>query len=402
MATNKGITTSAGAFVNSDTNNQANIRKTKNANNILRKYELLESRYNEYIFVMQYIYKCSSFEELFAKLYQTTLNYRQIVENNKMIAQDFYYFNLHGAPIRFKESMLIPDNTILIFLTPINRVSETFELSDLEEILITLQEQRNRVFIQNNLQCIDKDRSPLDLDLNNRHYEEYNIFKHAQVLYPGQYYYDLELGYPKKEVSIYKRGIKYFTEDKTPQEITIPDADGYDDILSNIISGAFLPEKYKQIVFEKSKTRYFVLKMCRSWDHLTSRSTSTSIRTSTRTMSTQNYIYENFMFYYNLIMANCKLSSIDKPVYYEAPFVRFSNFEHDLNFYDYLSKPKTIKKLQPIFTEYLSKNKKNIFNELKIFFPNYNQKLFDKTLSKIELYVDDKKKKIRHKFYHPY
>jgi len=375
--------------------NGKNTRKNNNAkklNNNTRKYDSLVSRYDEYMNVISTtIYKCYlSFEQLFEKLYRTTVNYRALVNANKATGQDFYYVDTHGKPNGQRK--LIPENTVLIFLTPINRYGIICSVNENKSIKKTLKVQSNRLFIQNNLPCIDKfDKLPNNNNnnrrtLNTRYFDKYHkMFKNAIVLYPGQYYYDLDLSFTQKDRVM---GISYFSGDDNSQELINKqyyEDDNlwiYGDTLSNLIAGINIgelpPEKYDRSVLanpNKSETKYFVIDCCRNYD-------AKGFLMSE--IAKQNYIYENFMFYYNLIMANCKSTSISKPASYDLPDTRFASMFMYVKKLPEISFPK----IPGLFKKYIEKKKIDIIENLNSFFGNIGLNFYNK-LQHTDIYYSD-------------
>ena len=385
-----------GRNTNGMNTNGKNTRKNSNAkvNNNTRKFESLVSRYDQYMSIMQYTYdNCNSIETLFEKLYSTTKNYRALVERNKTTGQDFYHVNTHGTT---KVSpMLIPANTVLIFLTPINRYGMICNVNENTKIKETFKSQSNRLFIQNNLPCIDKfDKLPNNnrrtqnasnhnkrRTLNTRDYEYHKMFKNATVLYPGQYYYDLDLSFTQTDSTL---GISYFSGDNSHELINKQyDEDGnlleYEDTLSNLIeginSGNLPPEKYDSPVLvnpNKTKTKYFIISCCRNFDISGGWISYTARR---------NYIYENFMFYYNLIMANCNSTSIAKPASYDLPDKMFASA------FMYVEKRKIFDPsiIRVLSKKYVIAKQKEIIANLISFFGVEHEKFFKERINDAEI-----------------
>lgn len=283
-------------------NKSANANKSKQNN----KNTTFELKYNNYIQLISEIYETTLEDSLFAKLYKTTINYRGLVDEIHDTAKDFYYINTHGGFTGDMKPKLIPEKTVLIFLTPVNRYGITCNLSELSSIKDNLKKKDNRLLIQKNLPCLDKfNNNNTNNKVNTRYVDNYyKMFKNAIILYSGQYYYDLELVFTKEDNGK-NMNINYFTGDSDSQDLIKIEKDtnnklniNYDDILSNIVDRKFNKDKYNNHSLHNSNNdiRYIIVDCCRNIDVNTELSEE---------FGKNIYIYENFMFYYNLIMANC-------------------------------------------------------------------------------------------------
>jgi hypothetical protein len=303
----------------SNLGNQSNLNNNSKVNNKISNFIFNYSVYKD---IIKNIY--SNRDNFFYELYSTILNYRKIVEKNKNIAQDFYYINTHGGFKSLEEisnfpKTKVPANTILIFLVPINRYGFT-SLNEIDILKSSLQKPSNRIFIQENLPCLDKfnNNSNSDSELNTKHLKQYKMFKNALIFYPGQYYFDLKLSFKpdddEKDMNIY-----YFTKDNELQKLIKTKRNKnilitkYNDSLSNIVNETKDPNIY-EIEKKESKNnfKYIIVNSCRNLDtvldQLNTNNINYKMKQDIYEYGVKNiYIYENFMFYYNLIMANCNI-----------------------------------------------------------------------------------------------
>jgi hypothetical protein len=330
----------------SNNKNNKNKRTQKsNTNKRTKNNTAFISKYNDYIRIISEIYGTTS-DELFRKLYETTKKYKDLLPEINSNAQDFYYVKVHG---KFKAEMtpqLIPEKTVLIFLTPVNRYGILCTLEDLLKKIEIFKKKKNRLSIQQNLPCLDKFNDDANNKLNTRDLNNYHkMFKNAIILYPGQYYYDLNLTFTKEDDNGNNMNIIYFSDDSNSQDLIKIKKDknnklntDYEDYLSNIVNKQF-DEKY--IDFEKHKSpsgiRYIIVDCCRNIDSSYIDANSSPIEEFGKNVASSLpiekfgksvYIYENFMFYYNVIMANCYYSkSIPKiqemPEIPEFPKIRY-------------------------------------------------------------------------------
>jgi hypothetical protein len=328
-------------------NKSANANKSKQNN----KNTTFELKYNNYIQLISEIYETTQ-DSLFRKLYDTTITYRGLVDEINDTVKDFYYVNTHGSFIRDMKPKLIPEKTVLIFLTPVNRYGIACNLSELSSIKDNLKD--NRLFIQKNLPCLDKFSNNTNNKVNTRYVNNYHkMFKNAIILYSGQYYYDLELSFTKAD-NVTNMNINYFTGDSVSQDLI--KIENYDDILSNIVDRNFIEDKYNNHSFHNSNNgiRYIIINCCRNID----------VNTGLNEAFGKNiYIYENFMFYYNLIMANCNSITIN-PFFPDIQFASYAgyfsqNISEEIweryrfalagNFYKYIYKPEIIENIKNLF-----------------------------------------------------
>jgi len=359
---------------NNNTNRtQKNNNKSANANKSKQNNSTLISKYNNYIQLISEIYETTK-DSLFRKLYDTTITYRSLVDEIHDTAKDFYYVNTHGDFTGDMKPKLIPEKTVLIFLTPVNRYGITCNLSELSSIKDNFKKKDNRLLIQKNLPCLDKfNNNNTNNKVNTRYVDNYyKMFKNATILYSGQYYYDLELGFTKEDNGK-DLNINYFTGDSASQDLIKIEKDtNYNDILSNIVDRNFNEYKYNNHSLHNSNNdiRYIIVDCCRNIDYDTRLSEA---------FGKNIYIYENFMFYYNLIMENCIYITTSTLL----PDTRFASFfgfvryiskqQWDtykstlmVNFYKYISKPAKIENITKLLSALLP-DIDIVLNRLKIY-----------------------------------
>ena len=348
---------------NNNTNRtQKNNNKSANANKSKQNNKNTTLKYNNYIQLISEIYETTQ-DSLFRKLYDTTITYRDLVDEIHDTAKDFYYINTHGGFTGDMKPKLIPEKTVLIFLTPVNRYGITCNLSELSSIKDNLKKKDNRLLIQKNLPCLDKfNNNNTNNKVNTRYVDNYyKMFKNATILYSGQYYYDLELGFTKEDNGK-DLNINYFTGDSASQDLIKKDTNYYD-ILSNIVDRKFNEVEYNNHLLHNSNNgiRYIIVNCCRNIDYDTRLSEA---------FGKNIYIYENFMFYYNLIMENCIYITTSTLL----PDTRFASyagiakyFSHHIteqqwdtykstlqgNFYKYISKPEIIENITKLLSALL-------------------------------------------------
>jgi hypothetical protein len=367
---------------NKNKRTQKNNNIKLNTNKRTKNNTAFITKYNDYIRIISEIYGTTP-EELFRKLYETTIKYKDLLPEISSNAQDFYYVNTHGG---FKPDMkpkLIPEKTVLIFLTPVNRYSMCSKLEEKKKIKEIFKNKDYRLLIQQNLPCLDKFNDDANNKLNTRDpYNNHKMFKNAIILYPGQYYYDLALSFTKEDRNM---NINYFTGDSASQDLIKIEQDtnnnklntDYKDLLSKIVNKQFNENKYNNHSLHNSKIgiRYIIVKCCRNID-----ASYMNNQYFYSEFGKKVYIYENFMFYYNVIMANCYYSK-SIPKIQEMPEIRYASYSgyimkkmpkeewdnnsHILkqNFRNMLSQNTTItEKLQKLYKDVLPDIDANLLN----------------------------------------
>ena len=385
---------------NKTTNNktnrtQKNNSKSPNTNKSAQnnRNTTLISKYNSYIQLISEIYETTQ-DILFRKLYETTINYRNLLAEINDTAQDFYYVNVHGSFIRDRDMKpkLIPEKTVLIFLTPVNRYGITCNLSELSSIKDNFKNKDNRLFIQQNLPCLDKfSNNNTNNKVNTRYATNYyKMFKNAIILYSGQYYYDLNLEFTKKEDNGKNMNINYFTGDSDSQDLIKIEKDknnkldtNYYDLLSNIVDRKF-DNKYNNYSSHNLNfgIRYIIVYCCRNIDY--------SYDRLGEDLGRNIYIYENFMFYYNVIMANCNSIKINTFIT-DIRFDSYSGSMEDIDISQPISKQVWDmygEKLQDNFFDMLNRKPEIIENLKKLFLdllPGIDEELIIIAISRVTL-----------------
>jgi len=212
---------------------------------------------------------------------------------------DFIFLKTHGSYNKMNIQD-VPDNTIIIFTTPLNRYGysgKCFRQSKIE----FFSNKANRFLLQNNITCIDKGIDSREISNNNKpNFSELdNIFKNAIVFLPGQKYFDIQLSYTKKDANdgfgIYKNLNNQESYESTELKSTL---------LSKYI------EKYYTSITTSIPT-FFIVSGCRSLNSeipSENNNTTNSLIIKGQLM----YKYEHFILYYNTLLLNCFLGTETK------------------------------------------------------------------------------------------
>jgi hypothetical protein len=331
-----------------ESNNKTKRTQKNNNSSKKNRRKIIEFRYKyrDYIQTISEIYETTP-DILFRKLYETTINYRDLVAKINT-AQDFYYVNTHGSFIKDMKPKKIPEKTVLIFLTPVNRYGFGCNLKETSMMKESFQNESNRLFIQQNLPCLDKFNTTNNTyKVNTKYFTNYyKIFKNALILYPGQYYFDLNLGFTSKDNG-QDMNINYYTGNSNSTDLIKIEKNknnelttNYYDILSNIVNGNFNEGTYNVSLLKLNNgIRYIIVDCCRNIDSI-----NTELQKDFKDLGKNIYIYENFMFYYNLIMANCNS-------------IKINTFLPDKQFASYLGY------VGKTYSEIISANFKSLINE---------------------------------------
>uniref|UniRef100_A0A6C0HMC9 Uncharacterized protein n=1 Tax=viral metagenome TaxID=1070528 RepID=A0A6C0HMC9_9ZZZZ len=271
----------------------------KSSNHKSTKKSNKPSKYKEYIDLIKTIYKISDIDEniLFNKLYTQITDYQKKSQELQKSSFDnpLYYIDMHGGFNFEKKFIQVPDNIVIVFLTPVNRFGHTCELVDRQTIYKTFKNRDSKNKILNNILCIDKIYNPKLLNnQNNRHiYNKFHFFEKSIVLLPGQYYCDLNLSFSKSIENKEKdMDISYFSNNRQ-SSIILEDVLIYNNTLSSIINTNIVPKQ--------DKLAYIFVDCCRNIDSNV-KNNATNINAL---YGKQIYIYENFMLYFNTIMSKC-------------------------------------------------------------------------------------------------
>ena len=301
-------------------NNSIHIPKS-NITSIKRTIKQKPVKFDEYINLIKSIYNLTTKgnDELFATLYKQITDYTYKKSLKDSYDNDLFYIDMHGGFNFTNKFIQIPNNIVIVFLTPVNRFGHTCSYVDRQKIYTTFKDTQQRKNILNNILCIDKIHDSKQLNNrfgnNTKIYNYFNYFEKSIVLLPGQYYGDLNLSFSKSKENTGKNmNISYFS--KSEQSSIIPeDILEYNKTLSSIII------ELQQRVQEQNLTYVFV-NCCRNIDY--------SIQNNKNNLNAlygkEIYIYENFMLYFNTLMSNCR------DVYYseKLPKIMYSkNFSKD-------------------------------------------------------------------------
>jgi hypothetical protein len=269
------------------------------------------------------------FQELFAFLQPPLLKTLALLATLKPI--DIYsdtrlfYVNMHG---NYKFTNLhslkktVPYNVILVFNTPINRLSVCTNTKENDNIITKLQERESRYNILSQIGCVDKFIDIKEFDSSTLQFKTF--MSRALVLYPGQFYYNIDLSYDKNEVYDVTLGVYEINETEIiyhDKDIQIKDTN-----LETLI-------EQKILSADKSKITYIFVDCCRSLDAMIT-SVSMSKRDESIKISSQIYEYEHFMYYFNLVMNSCRESVesyIPRSLYKHMRHEYFEDIIYDIN-----------------------------------------------------------------------
>lgn len=206
------------------------------------------------------------------------------LDNDKQLID----INMHGEFIK-EDIKIVPENVVLIFLTPLNR---TLNLNFSHDILndtiipeLSYNSIRNKLL--NNIFCLDK-LDDLNSSINN------SFYKNSLILYPNQVYYNILLSYGIEDLTKFNYGIyNYNNKTKTnfsdykfeEDEYLTDGKNNYYTSLSSLIN--ILSSQNSQIL------NYLLIRTCRE------------LNIKKLTFKTI-YSYENFSYYFNTIISNCK------------------------------------------------------------------------------------------------
>jgi hypothetical protein len=115
----------------------------------------LESKFNESINTINSIYGLPTNKKLFDKLSEILENYKQIEKHSNKV-QNLTYLSCHGNFTKPFVTFQVPENVIIILLTPINRSSIICKKIDHHSMISKLRDNDFRIDLQKNIMCIDK------------------------------------------------------------------------------------------------------------------------------------------------------------------------------------------------------------------------------------------------------
>jgi hypothetical protein len=200
-----------------------------------QNYELINKVYNYLDFINKIFLnkKTEDFRDLFIHLIKLYESHKNNLNKYKK-PQDFYFIHAHGNFLPSLNIHKVPENTVLIFLTPINRLGVMIcPNTYINNIINAFSNPENRQYYQSNIFCINKTDGN-SFNNNNRRFKETAFFKSSLVLYSGQYYYDLELTFNSEE---FNRGfgIHYFGDKKSYMKLDVPN-NKFNMMLSNLLN----------------------------------------------------------------------------------------------------------------------------------------------------------------------
>jgi hypothetical protein len=164
------------------------------------------------------------------------LQKKHIKENSKF--NTILFYRMHSNYLKNNlntnfEKKIVPKNVVLVLSTPVNRFSYSEckkEDSDynFHKLLINKDKthEGSLIYLLKNIQCVDKFKT--NNNKNNSFNSNYkNMFQNAIILYPEQYYYDLNIVYSLQESSeysgIYEDGKKIEKNPESPSSFKLSD-----------------------------------------------------------------------------------------------------------------------------------------------------------------------------------
>jgi hypothetical protein len=267
------------------------------------------------------------FRELFEKLQPSILTtisrISTFTPENIYNETSVYHLYMHGSyDFTSSADMLnvVPDNVILVFNTPINRLGICANTKERELIIEKLQTSGSRHKILSQIGCVDKhiDKSEFD----NSTLSSKTFMSRALVLYPGQCYYNIKLGFDKLKDKDKNLGVYIINEKIANNCITLPQIKT--DLKTVITTILRSPE-------HPAKIKYIFVDCCRSLnDEIIKRPKLADQYTK---IIHEMYEYEHFMYYFNIAMNSCE-QSIESSI----PRSLFIKKLSHLNYDDFLIK----------------------------------------------------------------
>lgn len=271
----------------------------------------------------------SRFRELFEKLQPPIL--KTISQLSKFAPENIYdtasvhYVYMHGGyDLSASADMIqtVPDNVILVFNTPINRLGICTEEEDRNLIIKKLQEPKSRHKILSQIGCVDKhiDKSEFD----NATLASKTFMSRALVLYPGQFYYNINLSFNK---------LKHIDVDFGVYSINETIDNNYSN--TNSIK-TDLKEEVDKILksrVHKTEMKFIFVDCCRSLNDEIIK--HPDLAEQYAKISNEMYEYEHFMYYFNVAMNSCGVSiesAIPRSLYIKSlSHLDFYSFEFEIN-----------------------------------------------------------------------
>jgi hypothetical protein len=263
------------------------------------------------------------FDKLQSSILTTISRISTFTPENIYDETSVYYLYMHGNYDFTNLHSLkktVPDNVILVFNTPINRFGVCTNTKEHKLIIKKLQERKSRHNILSQIGCVDKhiDKS----EFNNATLSSKTFMSRAIVLYPGQFYYNIKLGFSK---------LKNIDEDLGVYEIN-DDIHNYYSHSSEIITDLKIEiDKILKSPAHKTKIKYIFVDCCRSLNDEIIK--NPDLADQYTKISNEMYEYEHFMYYFNIAMNSCG-QSIESSI----PRSLFIKKLSHLNYYDFLIK----------------------------------------------------------------
>jgi hypothetical protein len=251
------------------------------------------------------------YEELFKVLISNHIKFMQLSASISDVNKNITFIDMHGSFEYDSGFQTVPDNVVLIFLTPVNRFvlsacsSDNYEyVTDLISIFKDTETRQN---IFKYISCLDKKNIK-----NNKDSVSFIKFamQEAIVLFPNQKYFDLKL--TKSSIDTNKN-IYNFNGNTVVQIESELESNPIEQI--SIILSEYLNTKYRTPKY-KEKLNYVFIKCCRSIDYdigvLSSINNNNTKKLVNKIIDDGNqiYTYEIFMYYFNTIINNCELVNL--------------------------------------------------------------------------------------------
>jgi len=193
------------------------------------------------------------------------------IENKELILVE-----MHGGFSSNIESKIVPDNIVLVFLSPINHLGYCSG-KEVKDNLFLKTNKTN--ILTNNLFCINKNE---EINANNiNKYFIDDFLKNATILYPKQKYYNLMLEITDDDYDMGVFGNETTNLLETKPVLTT---------LSSLIDDTIIKST------DIKKIKYIFLTSCRYFD---------TINDKTKEI----YLYELFIYCFNYIMNQCRQTS---------------------------------------------------------------------------------------------
>ena len=366
---------------NNDASNYASNTASDNESNTVSS--IISKKFEKYITMIMEIYNkpetpILDFKSLFSHLNSQLNDYKQIVSDPVKINEDIdiYYTHTHGD-FNFESGFKkIPENMVLVFLTPVNRYGFTCVKTDYQKTIKSLMDVSIKQYLKSQILCTDKIYN--EKVTNNRDIKNYfNFFENALVLLPGQYYYDLKLSFSESD-SNKSMNIFYFGHNSPEEQPEYKELIS-DTIFNSKLSSFIEKNENSTVSIDNSnpdKLKYIIVDCCRNID--ASILSEKNVNNSKLIKGESIYIYENFMLYFNTIMYKCfipySINSFSKKHFGKYGYKYWTDFR--------------IKSFTQNFNSYVGSNKAKIMDEIqKRLTPITQDKLDPKIYINIMMYI---------------